>query len=220
MRARLTVIAFGCLLLAAAASTPSQAGFDVDFGASVRVGDDTDLYFAISSRYFDRDRAVVERWGARYSDPDDLAISLFISKHSHRSLDAIFALRSRGHSWWDISMRLGVPVDVWFVPVQRRPGPPYGKAYGHWRHHRRHRRAVVLTDADLGNLVAVRMLHEYYSVPVEVAMEWRSSGRPLNVLMSGEYAKRHGHKSAAPGKSKGGKPGKGKGRGRGRGRHH
>jgi len=216
MRTRLTVIALGCLLLAAAASTPSQAGFDVDFGASVRMGDDTDLYFAISSRYFDRDRAVVERWGTRYSNPDHLAISLFISRHSHKSLDAIFDLRRSGLSWWDISVRLGVPVDVWFVPVQRDPGPPYGKAYGHWKKHRKNPRAVALTDADVANLVAVRMIHEYYSVPVEVAMEWRSSGRPLNVLMSGEYEKRHGHnKSASPGKSKGGKPGKGKGKGKG-----
>jgi hypothetical protein len=215
MRTRLTIVALGCLLLAAAASTPSQAGFDVDFGASVRMGDDTDLYFAISSRYFDRDRAVVERWGARYSDPDHLAISLFISRHSRRSLDAIFDLRRSGHSWWDISVRLGVPVDVWFVPVQRDPGPPYGKAYGYWKKHRKNPRAVALTDADVANLVAVRMLHEYYSVPVEVAMEWRSSGRPLPTLMSGEYQKRHGKKTASPGKSKGGKPGKGKGKGKG-----
>jgi hypothetical protein len=95
-----------------------------------------------------------------------------------------------------------VPVDVWFVPVRRDPGPPYGKAYGHWKKHHKNPSAVRLTDADVGNLVAVRMLHEYYSVSVEVAMEWRSSGRPLSALMSDEYEKRHGKKPASPGKSK------------------
>jgi len=58
-----------------------------------------------------------------------------------------------------------------------------------------------LTDEDAENLVAVRMLHEYYAVTVEVAMDWRSSGRDLRLLMSDEYSKRHG-KSAAPGQSK------------------
>jgi hypothetical protein len=180
------------------------------------MGDDTDLYFAISSRYFGRDRAVVERWGARCTDPDHLAVSLFISKHSGKSLDTIFDLRRRGLSWWDISVRLGVPTDAWFVPVRRDPGPPYGKAYGYWKKHRRDSSVVRLTDADAANLVAVRMLHEYYSVSVEVAMEWRSSGRPLYALVSDEYEKRHGKKSGPPGQSKAKKTGKGKGNGKGR----
>jgi len=218
MRAHTIVIALGCLLLAAAAATPSHAGFDIDFGASVRMGDDADLYFAISSRYFDRDRTVVERWGARYADPDQLAVALFISKHSGKSLRTVFDLRRNRFSWWEISVRLGVPMDVWFVPVKRDPGPPYGKAYGHWKKHRKNPGAVRLTDTDVANLVAVRMLHEYYSVSVEAAMEWRSSGRPLQALMSSEYEKRHSNRSASPGKSKSHKSGTGKGKNNGKGR--
>jgi hypothetical protein len=202
MRIRTIVLTLGCLLLAPSFVTTSHAGFDIDLGASVQLGNDTELYFAISSRYFDQDRTVVERWGTRYTDPDHLAVALFISRHSGASLGTIFDLRRKGHSWWDISVRLGVPVDVWFVPVRRDPGPPYGKAYGHWKKHHKNPSAVRLTDADVGNLVAVRMLHEYYSVSVEVAMEWRSSGRPLSALMSDEYEKRHGKKPASPGKSK------------------
>jgi len=213
MRTRTIVLALGCLLLAPSLVTPSQAGFDVDFGAAVRLGNDTDLYVAISSRYFDQDRTVVERWGTRYTDPDHLAVSLFISRHSGASLDTIFDLRRKGHSWWEISVRLGVPVDVWFVPVKRDPGPPYGKAYGHWKKHHKNPKAVTLTDADVSNLVAVRMLHEYYSVSVEVAMEWRSSGRPLSALMSDEYEKRHG-KPDSPGKSKSKTSGKSKAKNR------
>jgi hypothetical protein len=209
-------VSLGCLLLAAVHGVPAYAGFDVDFGAAVRTGDDTDVYFAISSRYFGRDRAVVENWGARYDDPDHLAVALFISKHSGTSLDTIFRLRREGHSWWDVSVRVGVPVDVWFVPVRRDPGPPYGKAYGYWKKHRKGAGAVRLTDADAANLVAVRMLHEYYSVPVEVAMEWRSSGRPLQALVSDEYEKRHGKRSVPPGQSKSKKAKKSKGHGGGR----
>jgi hypothetical protein len=212
-----TICAVVCALLAAAA--PANAGLDIDLSGSVSIGDNTDLFFGISSRYFDRDRAVVRQWGGRYHDPDDLAVALFLSRHSGKSLDAIFTLRRGGTSWWDISVRYGVRPDVWFVPVRHDPGPPYGKAYGYWKKHRRDRRqAIVLSDLDARNLVAVRMVHEYYGVSVETAMQWRSSGSDLRVLMTNEYHKRHGKgpaggsKSASRGKGRGHGPGKGHGK--------
>lgn len=213
-----TIVAgLACLLLVATLSGPANAGFDIDFGASVRVGNNTDLYLAVSSRYFERDRAVVQRWSTRYRNPDHLAVSLFISNHSGVSLSNIYDMRQRGLGWWDISVRCGVPRDVWFVPVSRDPGPPYGKAYGY---HKKHgRRPMALTDADMANLVAVRMLHEYYSIPVEAAMERRSSGRPLMELVSDEYGRRHGRGHATPAKKHRAKPaGKAKGNGKHRGR--
>ena len=85
-------------------------------------------------------------------------------------LNEIFDLRRRGRTWWEISIRYGVPADAWFVPVRRDPGPPYGKAYGHWKKHRRDdRRELVLSDVDARNLVAVRVMHEYYGVSAEIA---------------------------------------------------
>jgi len=203
--------------LAIAMVSPASADVDIDFGVAARIDDRTDLYFSISSRYFGRDHDTVSAWGARYHDPDDLAVVLFISKHSGRSLDELYALRQqRGLTWWEISVRFGVPAEVWFVPVRRDPGPPYGKAYGHWKKHKHDRgERVVLTDADLRNLVAVRMVHEYYGVSVDVAMEWRSSGRDLRGLMTDEYEKRHGKPYHASEVASGNdsKPGKGHGNG-------
>jgi hypothetical protein len=104
-------------------------------------------------------------------------------------------------------------VDVWFVKVDRKPGPPYGKAYGHYKNHKHDRKhSVVLTDADIRHLMAVRMIHEYYGVSAEVAMEWRSSGRDLRVIMTQEYGQRHGNKHAAKA-DKSDKPGKDNGKG-------
>ena len=77
---------------------------------------------------------------------------------------------------------------------------------------------MVLSDADVRNLVAVRVLHEYYGVSVEMAMEWRASGRNLRALVADQYRTRHGkpNKAATAGKSSG-TPGKGtNGRGRGK----
>ena len=208
------ILAFA--FLAGALIAPTFAGIDIDLGVAAKIDDRTDLYFSISSRYFDQDRETVSYWGARYRDPDDLAVVLFIRRHSGRSLDELYALRQqRGLTWWEIAVRFGVPAEAWFVPVERNPGPPYGKAYGHWKKHKHDRRTpVVLSDADLRNLVAVRMVHEYYGVSVDIAMEWRSEGRDLRLLMTDEYKKRHGnpHDNTAVASGNNKKPGKGHGR--------
>ena len=225
-------VAAAVCLLCAALLPSADAGVDVDLGASVPLGDSGRLFFHISSRYFDYEPAVVEHWGVRYTNPDDLAVSLFISSHSGRSPDVIFALRRQGLSWWDVGLRVGIPMDTWFVPVVRDPGPPYGNAYGHWKKHRENpKHIVVLRDADVRNLVAVRMAHEYYGVPAEEAMRWRSSTRNVRELMVREYEGRHAtyraengrgnERSQGSGKSKDkdkdkdkDNPGKGHGRGR------
>ena len=197
---------------------PAEAGLDIDFGAQVKLDDQTDLYVAISSRYFDHDRQSVATLRSRYSNPDDLAVALFISRQSGNSPEAVHRLRRQGLSWWDISVRFGLPAEIWFVPVSRDPGPPYGKAYGHWKKHRKnHRAAVVLHDADVRNLVAVRVLHEYYGVPVEVAMDWRADGRRLPELLSEEYVRRHGKADRARSGKSGHEKGHAKGHGKGRG---
>ncbi len=201
----MVVVCFGLALPQAA-----LAGLDIEFGANVRLSDDTDLFFNISSRYYGHDPQVVGTLGARYSNPDDLSVSLFLSKRSGRDPMDAWRLRDRGLSWFDIGVRFGVPMDAWFVPVRRQPGPPYGKAYGHWKN----KSGSQFSDDDARNLVAVRMIHEYYGVSVETAMEWRAGGRSIREITTGEYRKRHGKSSVA------GKSGKGNGKGNGQGKGH
>ena len=205
----------------------ARASVDVAFGAAVNVNDNTSLFFGVSSRYFDREPRVVETWSQRVPNPDDLSVLMFLSARSGRSLDAVFAMRRTGLSWWDVSIRLGVPADVWFVPVER-PGPPYGKAYGYWRKHGRDTRAYRIDDRSCRDLVAVRMMHDYYGMPVERAMDLRKDRRRIDSLVSDEYRTRHnghgGGKDRAQGKGgedhdHGGKAG-GKGNGNGHGKGH
>ncbi|MHB8077624.1 MAG: hypothetical protein ACYDIE_00030 [Candidatus Krumholzibacteriia bacterium] len=181
------MLCLGCLFGGAA-----RAGVDIDLRANVPIGDDSQLFFGISSQYFDRDRPEVERWGAECRDPDDLAVMLFLARRSGRPPAELLAWRHDGLTWWQIGLRLNVPIDTWFVDVSYNPGPPYGRAYGYWRHwHRDHRRTFVLTDREARDLVAVRMLHEYYRVDAPTAMKWRASGRDLRTLANREYRQRH-----------------------------
>ena len=212
---------FSAILIFGMLALPVAAGIDFDLSARIGIGDNADLYVGISSNYYDRDPGEVRSWSDRYSNPDDLAVALFLSRHSGHSLAEIHALRHGGADWWSISIRYGVPHDVWFVPVAQNPGPPYGKAYGHHKKHKHQgAKAYHLSDGDLRNLVAVRTIHEYYGVPVATAMEWRSGGSNLSELMTNEYSKRHGkknekgevHASTPHGHSKDGHPGKSNGK--------
>jgi len=175
-----------------AASIAAHAGMDVDFGASAALGSDTDLFFRISSRYFDRDRPAIDTWGRHFTDSDDVAVFFFLARHSGKSPDAIHALRRSGISWFEVGLRVGVPVDAWFVPVESDPGPPFGKAYGRYKKHKKqHTKKFSLSDAECRNLVSVRILHEYYSIPAQAAFELRASGRDVRTLLCNEYEERH-----------------------------
>jgi hypothetical protein len=106
--------------------------------------------------------------------------------------EVVYSYRRQGLSWYDVGVRSGLPVAVWYVPVARDPGPPYGKAYGYWRKHERNPRYNVrLTDRQARDLVAVRMAHEYYGVAPEVAMDWRRGGTNVQQIMTREYHTRH-----------------------------
>jgi len=203
----------------------ARAAVDVAFGAAVNVNDNTSLFFGVSSRYFNREPRVVETWSQRVPDPDDLSVLMFLAARSGRSVDAVFAMRRTGLSWWDVSIRLGVPADVWFVPVER-PGPPYGKAYGYWRKHGRDTRAYRIDDRSCRDLVAVRMMHDYYGIPAERAMDLRRDGRRIDSLVGDEYRTRHGNGKGGKDRAQegsshdhGGKAG-GKGNGNGHGKGH
>jgi len=200
----------------AASQIPASGGLDVSFGADVEVGNDARLFLSISSRYFDRDVRAVEDYARRYyPNPDDLSVALFLSSYCDRSPEWFFSMRKEGLGWFEIGNRCRVPVDIWFVPVDHDPGPPYGKAYGYWKKHRKNPGTrVVLSDTDCRNLVAVRIAHEYYGVPVATAMEWRASGQSVDRVLAGEYRKRH--VKARERDDDDGHPGKGRGKGKGK----
>lgn len=173
------------------AISASAAGIDVDLGAEVGAGDRSGLFLRIVARYFDREPEAVQPWLRRYADPDDAAVAFFLARNSGRAPEVIWALRRQGLSWWDVSLRCAVPLDAWFLPVQADPGPPYGKAYGHWKKHRENRKhVVVLDDREVRHLVVVRFVHDYYGLPAETAMRLRASGRSVRDLVVDQYLER------------------------------
>lgn len=192
---------FTTLALAVAfAGAPAQAGLDVDLGAHVPLGDDGELFLNISAREFAQPPDVVRSLLPRLPSPDDVSVALFLGQQARIAPARVVEMHASGLPWFEIGIRLGVPVDTWFVPVAVTPGPPYGKAYGHWKKHKRDGTRFVLSDVDARHLVAVRTMHRYFGIPVEEAMARRAKGRDVKSLVATEYRARHG-KGAKGGKA-------------------
>lgn len=176
--------------------------------ASVQIGD---FHVAVANYYRVPEREVIILRERRIPD-DEIPVALFIAQRAAVRPATIVDLRLRGNSWWDISVHFGLEPDVYYVPVAVTPGPPYGKAYGHYKKPRNRWNTIVLSDADIVNLVQLRFLSDHYHVPPERIIELRRD--------QGDFVAIHvevsGRRSAGAKGDHRGSNGNGRGRGRGR----
>ena len=136
-----------------------------------------DFHVAVANYYHVPEREVIVIRERRIPD-DEIPVALFIARHAGVPWGRVVDMRLRGDSWWDISVRLGVSPEVYYVPVAVVSGPPYGRALGHYKKkHRKEWRTIVLNDADVVNLVELRFLSEHYRVAPERIIELRGSDR-------------------------------------------
>jgi hypothetical protein len=118
-----------------------------------------------------------------------------------------------------------VQPDVYYVPVAVVSGPPYGRALGHYKKkHKKEWRTIVLTDADVVNLVELRFLSEHYRVPPERIIELRGKDRDFvaihaEVRGGGKHSGSDRHDArASRERDSQGQNSQGKSRGKGRGK--
>jgi len=158
-----SVLALGGVI--AALGADAQTAYSV----SASIGD---FHVAVSNYYQVPEREVIVVRERRIPD-EELPVVFFIAQRAHVPPARIVDMRLRGSSWWDISVRYGLDADVYYVPVAVRTGPPYGRAYGHYKKPRNEWRTLVLTDADIVNLVELRFMSEHYHVAPERIIEMR-----------------------------------------------
>jgi hypothetical protein len=211
-----TAVLASSLVTLAASIGADPAYAQTAFSVSAHIGD---FHVAVANYYQVPEREVIVIRERRIPD-DEIPVALFIARHAGVPWTRVVDMRLRGDSWWDISVRLGVAPDVYYVPVAVVSGPPYGRALGHYKKkHRKEWRTIVLTDADVVNLVELRFLSEHYRVPPERIIELRGKNRDFVAIHS--EVRGRGHDSdRREVRTSGGddSPGKSGGRGKGRGK--
>jgi hypothetical protein len=175
----------------------------VDLGISVSDGKLRSFYLAVGDYYGVSGKAVVatkERYRLR---DEELPVVYFLSARARVAPSAIIGLRIKGLSWLDVTFHYGLTPEIFYVPVTvQKIGPPYGKAYGHFKKYRSKKewKKIVLSDYEVADLVNLRFISEHYKVKPEAVMKMRSQGK--NFLAINE----ENRKAKAKAKGKPGKP--------------
>jgi len=210
----------GVLLLLGSLSViaqPAEADTSFEFlFSSSSVTDDSQFLLHLAVGDYGYPRHVIEPVLPRlHSVEEDLPVVLFLAAASGRSVEFIVGLRSESLGWSVIFTQLGVPYDLLFAGIDHDPGPPYGKAWGHWK---KNPKKLNLSDADIVGLVNVHTGHRVTGLSAFDIARARGQGTSVAVLVADKKggphrAEEHG-KGAGHAKEektgKGGKPAKGK----------
>jgi hypothetical protein len=193
MRQTTFTLSLVSLLMTAAPAIGDRAEAQTAFSVSAHIGE---FHVAVANYYRVPEREVIVIRERRIRD-DEIPVALFIAREAGVPWSRVVDMRLRGDSWWDISVRLGLGPDVYYVPVAVTPGPPYGRALGHYKKkHRKEWRTIVLTDADIVNLVELRFLTEHYRVAPERVIALRTDDRDF-VAINAELRGRNSHSANA-----------------------
>ena len=191
------IIALALVLAFLPAAGITTAGTSVDFLFSMNhVSNDNQYFLNLAVSDYGYSRHVIEPCVPRLRYVEaDLPVVMFLADYSGRPPVYIADMRERGYGWATIFTRLDVPPDVLFVGLRRDPGPPYGKAWGHWK---KHRRDVRLSDSDISGLVQVQMGSRFSRLSQRELAQARGRGTRVVTLVADEkgrpYKGKHGHK--------------------------
>jgi hypothetical protein len=196
-------------LILVAACVMSPAFPQTFVGVSGQIGG---FHLAVAN-YFGAPRQEVVILHDRRIPNDEIPVALFIAQQARVAPSAVVDLRLRGKSWWDISVHFGISPEVYYIPVAIAPGPPYGKAYGHFKKPKHQWRTIVLADPDLINMVNLRFLSGYHHVAPERVIELRGGNRDFVAVHAELGNGRHSAVVAGPGAKA--NPGRSKAKGHG-----
>ncbi len=111
-------------------------------------------------------------------NPVEMPIVLLLAAQAHVASQKITSLRLQGLPWIDITLKFGLKPNIFFVPVKRVKGPPYGKAYGYYKNRGGKNSGVMpLNDDDILNLVNLKFMSEHYRISPDEIIKMRSSGK-------------------------------------------
>jgi hypothetical protein len=160
------------------------------------------FYFAVGNYYQvpEREVVVVQQQAL---PPDEVPVVFYVAQRARVAPSVVVDLRRRGLSWTDIAFHFRLEPDIYYF----RDGPPYGKAYGHWKKH-------PPRDAEVIDAVNVHFLSEYHRVAPDVVWAERSHGHSYAVVAR-DFAAKSGKREDHPRDDDDDDRGHGHGKGRG-----
>lgn len=158
-------------------TNPGQAMSDVSVGVSISDGELKGFYLAVGDFYEAPHKEVIALKGKNIPD-DEIPVVYFLARRAHVAPAAIIKLRLGGSSWMEISLHFGLAADIYHVSVEGSHGPPYGKALGHFKKHKKKDwHTIRLSDRDIVNLVNLQFVSAHYGYSPDEVIKQRGSGK-------------------------------------------
>ncbi len=194
------------------AIAPAEAGVFYDATIRLNLGDDDRIFVNVANDYFAPPPAVAATVVERCPSPvDDYPVIMLLARASRRPPEEILRLRLDYLPWSDIMVRLNVSPGILFAGLDRDPGPPYGKAWGHWRQRPRGE-TFDIRDRDVVELAKLQVAAGYHHVSPYTVIAQRQNGVKIERYVADKNRGRYARQDrAARGESQGDDRGKGKG---------
>ncbi len=182
----ITVLALLLLLMIWPAASQSLA--EVDVGLSISDGGIKGFYLAIGEHYKVAEKQVVVVREKKIPD-EELPVVFFLARKAGVSPEAIVKLRARGKTWMDITVHFGLTAEIFYVPLKQVPGPPYGKAYGHFKNKKKSKWGTIrFSDTEIVNFVNLKFISEHYGCPADEIIKMRAKGNSF-ITINGQVKK-------------------------------
>lgn len=161
---------------------PLTASAEVDLGVTIDESGISAFHLAITKQYNVDEKDIV-RIEKKHIPDDELPVVFFLAHHLGVDNSVIIKLRLGGKSWYDICQYYSLSPEIFYVELHKNPGPPYGKAYGHYKNKpKKNWREIYLSDDDIINLVNLKFVSDYYHCDPDLVVEMRGSGRGFDEI--------------------------------------
>lgn len=163
-----------CLLVLSPQTDQCQA--EVDLGISIDEDGIKGFYLAIGEHFRVDARRVTAVKKADIPD-EEMPVVFFLAKKCYVSPSIIIRHRRDGLSWMDICLKYGLTVEIFWVDLKHTPGPPYGKAWGHFKKKKKDKwGSIRLTDIEIVNFVNLKFISGHYGYPPDEVVKMRGKG--------------------------------------------
>lgn len=154
----------------------SSYGKDIDIGISLNDGKLSHFYFSVGDYYrVPAERIIIIKKRYPFILDEEIPVIFLISRHCGIEPEIIIDMRKRGYSWYSIMIHFGLYPERLFREYIVVYGPPYGKAWGYYKHHPKKEKIIILSDRDIIELSNIKFLSEYYQQKPETIIYYRKN---------------------------------------------
>ncbi|MDW8136304.1 MAG: hypothetical protein RMI74_05895 [Thermodesulfobacterium sp.] len=168
------------LLLMTFLITSNSLGSNLDLGVSINNGRITNFYVSLGEYYrVPYDEIVIIKKRYPIIRDEELPLFFLIISYARVSPDVIIELRRGGLPWYEIMIRFGLEPERIFHRYIIVYGPPYGRAYGHYK---KPPKKIILKDYHIIELSQIKFFSEYYNQDPKIVIDLKKKEKNYMVI--------------------------------------